>query len=574
MLQRNRETLSPAGALIANSFLLGEEESPDAELSKSISEAFRDSGTIHLLVVSGTQVSLVMGLFLWLGWRVWPWRFLFWGLGAGAVGGFWLLTDGSASVSRAALMGAVVVLGLALNREPDGENCLGIAALALLAGSRFAVFDIGAQLSFGAVWGLLRLTPPLYRAFGPAEGAGLSGLRPLHAGLAALAAASLAAHLATAPILAFHFQRVSWSGLLANLPMTALAGLFTYAALAHSALPVWGFPVEYGASSFTGWAGFFSQPPFGAREVFPFPVWLLPVYYAALALPGLAPRSRLAPGALALGLGAALFLCERMPTAPPPRATLRAIDVGQGDAMLLQSPGGAHILVDAGKAEVTRSAPSLVRALRGLRVPSLDAVVVSHADSDHTGGLPRLLEHVPVRLLVQNVDPDPEEAELWERVLRTAARHRIPTHAPVAGDRLRIRDSTLLFLGPLRATRGNEASLVFRWDAAGTRFLLTGDAGHPSEREMLDWGAELRSDVLKVGHHGSDGSTGAEWLRAVQPRLAVLSCGRDNRFGHPAPRLLERLEAVAVPIARTDHSGMVTVEVDRGGVHVRPWLPP
>lgn len=576
VLDRNRETLSPTGALIANSFLLGEEEAPDAELSDQVSAAFRESGTIHLLVVSGTQVSLVMGLFIWLGWRAWRLRFLFWGLGAVAVGVFWLLTDGGASVSRAALMGGVVVLGLSLDREPDGENCLGLAALVLMTCSRFAVFDIGAQLSFAAVWALLRLGPPLYRLLGPGELIpGVSGdLRPLHAGLAAVAAASVAAHLGTAPVLAYHFQRVSWSGLLANLPMSGLAGLFTYAALGHAVLPLPGGAalVDYGAHSFTGWAGFFAQPPFGARDVFPFPAWLFPLYFGALAAPALFRRSRWAVLGPVLALAGMLLLSERLPIPPGGEPTLRAFDVGQGDAILLESPAGTRVLVDAGPPPPSGRVPDLVRALRALRIPSLDALVVTHADSDHAGGVTPLLERVPVQLLIHQVEPEPAEEAAWDRVLAAARRLEIPALNPRAGDRLRLGDSELVVLAPAGAAAGNEGSLVFRWDTGGARVLLTGDAGHPSEAEQLAWGPELQADVLKVGHHGSAGSSGLDYLHAVGAPLAVVSCGRDNAYGHPAPEVLERLQGAGVTVARTDLGGMITVRTRGGRSTVEKFL--
>ena len=499
-------------------------------------------------------------------------------LGAGRRGGGGLLAaDGRQRQCLASRPdGGILVLGLALQREPDGENCLGIAALVLLAFNRFAAFDIGAQLSFAAVWGLVRVAPALYRVFGPAPGTGAS-LRPAHAAIAGVVAVSLAAHLATAPVLAYHFQRVSWSGVLANVPMSVLTLVFTYGALLHVLLGAVGAPllaggVDFGALSFTGWAGFFAQAPFGAREVFPFPLWLAPLYYAGLALPGALPATRRLTVAVLGGLGGSFWLAERMPAPPPPHPVLRAIDIGQGDALLLQGPAGENILVDAGRGEPGRPVSSLVRTLRGLRVSSLDAVVVTHADSDHAGGLPQLLGRVPVRLLIHRVDPGPEAADLWARVQRLAYRLRIPSLSPAPGDRLRIRGSSLLFLGPLDEARGNEGSLVCRWDAGPARFLLTGDAGFPSERVLLAWGSELRSDVLKVGHHGSAESTGDEWLQAVEPRLAVVSCGRENTFGHPAAEVLERLEAAGVTVSRTDHSGMVTIWLEGGRIRVREWM--
>jgi competence protein ComEC len=131
----------------------------------------------------------------------------------------------------------------------------------------------------------------------------------------------------------------------------------------------------------------------------------------------------------------------------------------------------------------------------------------------------------------------------------------------------------LQFLGPLDAAGDNEASLVFRWDAGDARFLLTGDAGIPAETQLLQWGPELRADVLKVGHHGSAGSSSDGFLAAVDAPVSVISCGRNNRFGHPAPAALERLAARRTRVVRTDQSGMVTVRVGRA-VEVETALTP
>lgn len=569
----NARTLSPEGALVANSFLLGQQDDADPQVREPITKAFRDSGTIHLLVVSGTQISLVLAGFLWLGWRLWRLRFVLWSLGMAAVGGFYLLTSGDPSVTRAAVMGGVFVVGLSLNRETDGENCLGIAALALLTFNRFLVFDIGAQLSFAAVWALLRVAPPITRALSPADPE--SPGYPLLRAAAATVGVAVAAYLATAPILAFHFQRASWSGVLANLPMSLLGGFFTYLAFAHTLLAGVGcawlaWPVDYLAQSLTGWARLFADRPFGAADVFPFPLWLLPVHFGLLSLAGRASsRARLfaclaAPAAL-------LLISERCPAPPPAAPTLRALDVGQGDAVLLQGPDGSRMLVDAGPEDPGRT-PGLVRTLRGLRIPDLDAVIVSHTHQDHVGGLPALLDRMRVRLLIHRADPGAADEAAWARVLRAAARQGTKQWVPEAGDRLQVGRTSLQFLGPLDSAGDNEASLIFRWDAGDARFLLTGDAGAPSEEQLLKWGPELRADVLKVGHHGSAGSSSARFLAAVDAPVSVISCGRDNRFGHPSPAALKRLETSRTQVLRTDTGGMVTVRVGRS-IEVETALP-
>jgi len=567
---RNHATLSPPAALIANAFLLGDTRAPDPGVAGDVEAAFRESGTIHLLVVSGAQVSLVLAGFVWLGWRLWRARVLFWGLGVAAVGVFWLLTDGDASVSRAAVVGAVFVLGLCLAREPDGENCLGAAALVLLAANRWAAFDIGAQLSFAAVWGLIRLTGPLTDALGgPAREDGLS----LRRGAAGALAACVAAHLTTAPVLAYHFQAATWSGVPANLPMVGLGTVLMPTAALHAlGLPGFGVVADYLAAALLGWARFFAQPGLGAVAVFPFPGGLAAPYFFLLAAAAAPAVGRAGAVLVCLAAGAVLVLSAHLP-APAPRAPLlHALDVGQGDALLLRDGAGSTVLVDAGPPE---AGADIVRACRALRIGALDAAVVSHADSDHIGGLPRVLAEMRVGALIHRVDPEPEEAIAWRRVLTAAARRGVPVATPEAGEALVLRGSTLTFLGPIGPAtewRGNEGSLVARWDAGGLRCLLTGDAGAEAEATLMAWGGELRADVLKLGHHGSAGSSTPPFLRAVAPRVAVISCGRDNRYRHPARAVLDRLRDLRIPAERTDRSGMLTLRRGRAGVTVERCL--
>ncbi len=585
----NRATLQADAAAIANRFLIGTDPGGDPERATVLEETFRRSGTIHLLVVSGTQVGLVLGPFLWLSRRLWLFRVLFWTLGVGVLFLFYLTTSGDASILRASVLGLTVILGRAFLRQTDGENCLGIAALAMLAANPFAVFDIGAQLSFAAVWGLVRLAPALERTLVGEGGGGVEGgggrreggssVHPAWRALATAVSVTVAAHLATAPVLAYHFQTSCWSALLANLCVVPPATFLLWATIFHAAAgfldisylaPVVGFL----AHAVLGYARFFSQAPFGAAPVFPVAGWGFPLL-GGVALFTATSLRHYGRWCGVAGLVALLLAFEHTPAPPPARPTVRAIDVGQGDAVLIQGSGGSNVLVDAGPPPLGSGPTPLARTLRALRIGSLDAILVSHAHADHIGGLPVLLGEVPVRALIYS--PRVQVTPLWQEALAVADRFRVRKLPASAGDRIELGDAQLVVLAPEPGDapgeeNPNEESLVAHWEAGGSRVLLMGDSGEPTEAGLVEAGADLRADLLKVGHHGSQGATSTLFLEAVRPAGALISCGRGNVYGHPHGAALERLAAARIPVTRTDQCGMVTVTLGTDGLEVSTFL--
>jgi len=247
---------------------------------------------------------------------------------------------------------------------------------------------------------------------------------------------------------------------------------------------------------------------------------------------------------------------------PDGRLHVYFLDVGQGDAILVQAPDGRQILIDGGP-----SPTALLNEL-GAVLPfwdhSLDLVVLTHPDGDHITGLIPLLDRYRVAQVLDVPQSDTaSEATPWRERLAALG---IPRTLAQRGMRLPVGDLgiTVLNPGPTLLTGtvsdDNNNAAVLRLDYGGTSLILTGDAESEAEADMIAAGLPLRADVLKVGHHGSNGASSPAFIAAVAPRLAVIQVGAENTFGHPHPAVLERLGGVEV--LRTDQNGRIEVVSD------------
>jgi len=257
---------------------------------------------------------------------------------------------------------------------------------------------------------------------------------------------------------------------------------------------------------------------------------------------------------------------------PDGRLHVAFLDVGQGDAILITTAAGRQVLVDGGP-----SPEQLIRAL-GRQMPfwdhSIDLVILTHPDEDHMAGLIPLFERYHVgRVLTSAVTLDAEEARPWREAVDAAG---VPVVVTERGMQILLGPATRLdVLHPgaelLSGTPSDENnnSVVLRLTYGQTSFLLTGDLEAEGERALLASGEPLAAQVLKISHHGSSRATTAAFLRAITPQLAVIQVGADNRFGHPAPAVLERLVAAKVQVLRTDEQGTIEVISDGRQLLVR-----
>jgi competence protein ComEC len=589
-------------AALARGFVLGRDDSIDA----ATVEDFRRAGLSHLLAVSGQNVALLallaMPLLATLGM---PLRArLIWIFAAIVV--YVPLAGAGPSILRAGVMGGLSVLATLAGRRASSLYALALAVIATLAIDPRLGADVGWQLSFAAVLGILALASPLRRAISARIGA-----RGWRRAFAEGAAMTIAASLATAPLVAFHFEAVSTTTLIANLlALPAVAPAMWLGMLVAVIGQVPGFPVALLNAINAPLLAYIAQVAFWCGK----PRWAYPrvelgfaglftsyllLIAASVGVPALLRRGRLASlrrkgrqgpirrslpleagrteslsrwrwGRLAvcgvvLAVLAATLALAWSPgdtrggaTGPAGGFRVTVLDVGQGDAILLQPARAPAVLVDGGP-----PGAGLVAKLHAAGVERLGAVVLTHEQSDHAGGIGELLGQLPVaRLAYARLGP-------WLRARATAI-GATPVRV-AAGDALRsgrLRIEVLwppqeVLSAPLADSDPNTQSLVLlaRW--RGIAVLLSGDA--EAEAVPIDPGPV---DVLKVAHHGSEDAGLAALLDRVAPRLAVISVGADNPFGHPAPSTLATLAAHGIAVLRTDRDGALVLEASGRGLKV------
>jgi competence protein ComEC len=528
----------------------------DEGLSDELRDSFRASGLYHLLAVSGQNVALIAGGVLLLAWLFGAPRLAAETFVLAAIAGYVLAVGWQPSVVRAGVAGLLASLAWLAARPRDRWYFLLLGALVLLAWNPNSLLEPGFQLSFAAVASIFVIVPYLERR--------LDGY-PVPRAVRGVVAVSLACGVATAPILLFHFDSVPAYSIASNAaaapvaaPMLGL-GLLAAAleALVPGAAAALGWVNGWLAAYLAGCARLFADLPYAQVSA----RGLLLIVGAAAAVVWLA-RLRAPRGArvavvavLALLVVAGLRLRGDDGLPPPKGLRLIALDVGQGDAILLQTRAGG-VLVDQGPPE-----GRVARQLRRLGVRRLSLLVLTHPQRDHVGGAAEVLRRLDVRTVL---DPGLASDSPDERAaLAEARRRRVPVVIARSGRRFRLGRLVLRVLWPdgpgVPGADPNTRAIVLVVSYGQFDALLTADA-------EADVTAPLRPppvEVLKVAHHGSADGMLPALLLSVRPRVALISVGADNDYGHPAPSTIATLSAArGVALYRTDRDGMVIVETD------------
>jgi competence protein ComEC len=540
-----------------------------AGLSPEIRRRLRNAGMIHLVAISGLHVGLLVLTVLGLARRS--------GLGRGLclVAAFFLLPSfaiavgGRPSVLRASLALLVALSGRWLGRDGDGRNALALVAAGMVLFRPALLLDPGFQLSFLATAGILLLTPLLAARI------------PVPAVPASVVALSLAAYLATAPIVAHHFGLLAPVGVAANLlavPLCLAALLTGLAAILCDGLPALG-GLTATAATWTVDAmvlvanGFAARGPGPLRVAAPGAAALVAYYTLGWAASFASRRD-----ARRLLLCAWAVVSLHVHLGPPPargNGSFEAvlIDVGQGQAVALQGPGGTVLLVDAGGSTSERFDPGERVVLPWLiqrRVRRLEALILTHEDADHAAGGLAVVEGIEVGELW--LGPGWHRSPLLRRLVGRARLRGAAVVMVERGARMRRGDLSVEVLSPTRnesALRANDRSLVLLAGEPPARILISGDIERSGERLLLDSGRPLDAEALVLPHHGSRSSSTEPFLERVGPELALVSCGRFNHFGHPHEVVLARLRRLGATTWRTDRHGAILLRAGPRGWTVR-----
>lgn len=556
--------LAPEERTLVPALVVGD----DQGMPPALVEDFEVSGLTHLLAVSGTNLTLIVGFLLTMArWcRVRGRGLLL--VGACGVVGFVLLARTEPSVVRAAAMGTVGLLAMTSDGRQRGTRGLGVAVVALLLFDPWLATTIGFALSVGATAGILFLAPGWRDA--------LSVWLPRW--LAEAIAVPLAAQIACTPVIAAISGKVSLVAVAANLVAAPAVGPATVAGLAGGLLGVVSGPLARAPGSVAGVGAWWIvtvaersgdlHAPAVDWAADPIGITLLTgaCIGVTLLLGRLLPRRW---ASLAVAAGLALVTSVPLPTPgwPPAGWAVVACDVGQGDATLLRAGPAEAVVVDVGP-----DPDAVAGCLRRFGVRRVPALVLTHFHADHVGGLDGVLGRVPVgEIWVSGVDePAPAAARVRER----AAAEGVALGVPPLGQVRRVGAVAWQVVGPRRVVEGrsagaeggraNNASIVQVAEVGGVRVLLTGDMEPEAQALLRRDLPGLRVDVLTVPHHGSPHQD-ESFLAGTGARLALVSVGEDNGYGHPGARTLQLLRSSGARVRRTDLDGDLVVVVDGAG---------
>lgn len=572
-----------------------------SDLPTETLDIFRNSGTFHVLAVSGLHVGLV-AMFCYFGFSCFrlPQKVLCL-LTIAAVLMYACLIGFRPSVFRASLMAILFLFATLIDRDADLFNLLAFAALVLLLLNPLQIWDVGFQLSFVAVAAIVYFVPkmeqPLRRLWeNEADSSSQGGVPVLTRfknksvkWLVLSYLVTLAAQIGTTPLIAYHFFRTYPLGLIVGPFAVGLVSLIVAVGMASvcvgfiylpfaSLLTVFNRAI---ISVFLGLIGIFGQT-WGIVKLTP-PTFSVFVLYIAFFLGIVQWRSVYKYWRIASLIGLSVLAIYVWDTAFHERGKLLEVvtlDVGQGDAAFVRFPDNRTMLIDGGIQRTYYDEKKqrfvdydvgkrvIEPYLDFRRIRRLDMVVLTHPDVDHGGGLGHILENFEVGRVI-GISDIPLNSETHRRLHAIVNANNIPYAFPYAGKIELTPTATLNLLHPIDAASTNlldqdknDDSLVMKLTYGEVDILFTGDIGKKAEARLIASGQDLRSEVLKVPHHGSSTSSSARFIDAVEPRYAIFSLGQSSQYQFPHADVVARYRARGCVQVRTDESGAITLRTD------------
>ena len=542
-----------------------------AGLNPELVEDFATTGIVHILSVSGSHMSMLAMATAWLCLLLKFPRGLTFALGFFVIGTYAILSALLPQVLRSAAMGILVFFAKTLDADAEGARLLTLTALAMLINQPLLLFDISFQLSFTATAGLMYLSEDLKNTIRNVELGIRNYFSISHSSFlipncfSEPAAMTIAAQLASLPIVVWYFNKISLSSVLANvfvMPLLEivivgglLGGIFSAVVPLAGKIFFAGEALIFGAGAELNRV--FANLPYSSVQVPTLGLWAGFFYYAALIL----RRAKIL--LLIIFLVAISFFRTG-------DVEVSFVDVGQGDCAVVITPNKKCLIFDTGGVRDKMfdvGGRVVVPYLKHENIRAVDKIFLTHVHEDHSGGAGSVIKKFPVGEIITAGESKSEYAAVFG-----IAEEKLPTlRAGHAGEIFKIDGVEVEILFAPNVGIGNEISNVYRVRYGGVSFLITGDLVKENEEQILREGIDISSTVLKVAHHGSKTSSGEEFLRAVNPKCAVICVGYGNNFGHPRAEILERLENLQTKIYRTDRDGLIKFKIDGKNLRVETF---